>query len=1021
MPPALSKLKILVVEDEVIVARDIQQQLIELGYLPVGHATRGEQAIALAGELQPDIILMDIQLAGPMDGIEAATEIRNRFALPVVFLTAFAEGDTLARAKLAMPYGYVLKPFSGRDLHTVIEMAQYKHLAEMSLKKSEDRLNLVIQASRDGVWDRDLIKNEVFYSDFWFSMLGYAPGQMTVTADTWSELTHPEDRERVSRLMKGFLASDINCYEFEHRLRHRDGHYVPIFSRGWIVRDDQKRAVRVVGTNTDLTERRKNESAMRLNDLALRSISQGVLVCNADRLIVSVNPAFCTMTGYNEADVLGRSFGFLHGPLTDQETVKVIENSFRSGVPFAGEVLNYRKDGQTFWNDLSVTPLLDENGEIISYVGVTRDITAWKMGERALRESDARFQAVVDTALDAVVGMDIAGNITDWNLQAETIFGWKKTEAYGRTLADLIIPEQYRQAHAAGMKRFLSTGIGPAMNKRLELSAMRKNGEEFPVELAITPVQTGGEIFFSAFMRDITESKAAERVLRESEERFRELAENIREVFWATDSAKEQMVYVSPAFETIWGRTCASLYASPHSWLEAIHPEDLEMVKQSSKFQAEGTYDIVYRIIRPDGGIRWIHDQAFPVRNSSGELVRFVGTAEDITQRHQLEEKLRQSQKMDAFGQLAGGVAHDFNNMLTVILGNAELLQLDEVSPQQQQLLQEITKASDRASNLTQQLLTFSRQLPVRFQSVDLNEVVAGMVKMLRRLIPEAVTIQTQLLPESMLIEADRGMVEQVLLNLAVNARDAMTNGGEITLTLKAVKILKTDAEKSPGRLGDFIRLSVQDNGSGIAPEHAKRIFEPFFTTKDIGKGTGLGLATVYGVVEQHHGWIDVETQLGVGTTFHVYFPQKLDASVTPASVAAKEKHSGFGETILLVEDESALRKLTAQVLRMFGYQVIEAGSGAEALLIWPDHAANVDLLLTDLVMPESVSGGQLADQLLATKPTLRVIFMSGYAGEVSGRGLDLREGTNYLPKPFTPTKLLAIVGQALSTKTFGG
>jgi CheY-like chemotaxis protein len=341
------------------------------------------------------------------------------------------------------------------------------------------------------------------------------------------------------------------------------------------------------------------------------------------------------------------------------------------------------------------------------------------------------------------------------------------------------------------------------------------------------------------------------------------------------------------------------------------------------------------------------------------------------------------------------------------------LLQLGQVSPEQQQLLQEITKASDRASNLTQQLLTFSRQQPVRFQSVDLNEVVVGMVKMLRRLIPEAVTIQTQLLPESMLIEADRGMVEQVLLNLAVNARDAMTNGGEITLTLKA--------KKSPSRLGDFIRLSVQDNGSGIAPEHVKRIFEPFFTTKDIGKGTGLGLATVYGVVEQHHGWIDVETQLGVGTTFHVYFPQKLDASVTPASVPAKEKHSGFGETILLVEDESALRKLTAQALRMFGYQVIEAGSGAEALLIWPDHAANVDLLLTDLVMPESVSGGQLAEQLLATKPTLRVIYMSGYAGEVSGRGLDLREGTNYLPKPFTPTKLMAIVGQALSTKTFGG
>ena len=401
--------------------------------------------------------------------------------------------------------------------------------------------------------------------------------------------------------------------------------------------------------------------------------------------------------------------------------------------------------------------------------------------------------------------------------------------------------------------------------------------------------------------------------------------------------------------------------------------------------------------------------------------MRVVGTAEDITERHQLEEKFRQSQKMEAFGQLAGGVAHDFNNMLTVIFGNTELLQLGQVSPQQKYLLEEIAKASERASNLTQQLLTFSRQQPLRFQSLDLNEVVVGMVKMLRRLIPEMVMIQTRLLPESMLIQADRGMVEQVLLNLAVNARDAMTNGGEITLTLKAMKILETDEEKSPSRPGDFIRLSVQDTGSGIAPEHVKRIFEPFFTTKDIGKGTGLGLATVYGVVEQHHGWIDVETQLRVGTTFHVYFPQKLDAAVAPAVAAVKEKRSGYGETILLVEDEMALRKLTAQALRMFGYQVIEAGSGAEALLLWPDHAANVDLLLTDVVMPERVSGGQLADQLLATKPTLRVIYMSGYPGEVFGRGLDLRDGINFLPKPYTATKLLAIVGQAFSTKTFGG
>jgi two-component system, cell cycle sensor histidine kinase and response regulator CckA len=508
------------------------------------------------------------------------------------------------------------------------------------------------------------------------------------------------------------------------------------------------------------------------------------------------------------------------------------------------------------------------------------------------------------------------------------------------------------------------------------------------------------------------ERQRYEQELRESETRFRELAENIQEVFWITDPAKNQMLYVSPAYEGIWGRTCASLYESPHTWLEAIHHDDRDRIRHASTTkQARGHYDETYRIVRPDGSVRWINDRAFPVRDATGEILRIVGTAEDITDRRQLEDQLRQSQKMEAIGQLAGGVAHDFNNILAVMMMQAELsASTESVPPDVQEGLQQIRASAERAANLTRQLLLFSRKQVMQPRDLDLNELVTSLARMLQRILGEDVRLQLDLHPSPLITHADAGMLDQVLMNLAVNARDAMPAGGRL--------IIRTFAHVVDGSLasvhrevatGDYVALSVNDSGSGIPAGVLPRIFEPFFTTKAAGKGTGLGLATVFGIVKQHRGLLQVESEPGQGATFRVLLPARTP-TLQDAARATQTMPTGGTETILLVEDERNVRLLTRVILERAGYTVVEASDGVEALKVWKQHRADVHLLFTDLVMPGGVSGRELATQLLASKPGLKVVFTSGYSADIAGRELSLRDGQNFIQKPSSPSKILEAV-----------
>jgi PAS domain S-box-containing protein len=410
-----------------------------------------------------------------------------------------------------------------------------------------------------------------------------------------------------------------------------------------------------------------------------------------------------------------------------------------------------------------------------------------------------------------------------------------------------------------------------------------------------------------------------------------------------------------------------------------------------------------------------------PIRDSTGEITHFLAVKEDITQRKKFKEQLHHVQKMEAIGQLAGGVAHDFNNLLTVIHGNVELVLMDEsqLNEENRLCLQQVAEATERAGNLTRQLLAFGRKQDIQFQALNLNHVIANFTKMLKRVIGEHITLQCCYAEDLLPVKADVGMIEQILINLLVNARDAMPEGGSIIVTTETIPVdaayVETHLEARPGK---FVCVAVSDTGTGINPEHMPRIFEPFFTTKEAGKGTGLGLATVYGIVKQHQGWVEVSSQPEIGTTFKIFLP--TDDSIEPKIMAAQKKATppGGNEKILVVEDDADVRMVTRDVLEESGYQVWDAPNGVEALKIWQSEASEVDLLLTDVVMPGGLNGRELADRLREKQPKLKVILMSGYSHERLGKihPQSIHPQSHILHKPFSLENLTETVRNCLDS-----
>ena len=507
--------------------------------------------------------------------------------------------------------------------------------------------------------------------------------------------------------------------------------------------------------------------------------------------------------------------------------------------------------------------------------------------------------------------------------------------------------------------------------------------------------------------------------LVQREELFQLISENAVDMIAVVD-ADGKRLYNSPAYERILGYTSEELKST--SSLEQVHPDDRQLVGDAAKEARTGGVGrtIQYRMRHKDGSWHVLESGASAVLNSHGQVEKLVIVNRDVTARRSLEEQFRQAQKMEAVGRLSGGIAHDFNNLLGVIIGYAEFLQ-ERLAPENalRGSADEILKAGKRAAGLTRQLLAFSRQQVLDPKVIDLNSTVYDMEKLLRRLIGEDIELTTPLGPDLGRVKADQGQLEQVIMNLAVNARDAMPQGGKLIIAAENM-IMDQDFVRRypyPVQPGPYVCLTVTDSGIGMDADTKARAFEPFFTTKEKGKGTGLGLSTVYGVVKQSGGYIDIYSSPGAGTSFKIYLPRVDDAikAEGPSSDGVKSSFDGK-ETILLAEDESSLRTLTRTTLELCGYTVLEAKDGISALEVSEQHEGTIDLLLTDIVMP-GMGGRALAQEITRRRPDVRLVYMSGYTGQAVGAQGPVEPGSVFLPKPFTREVLTRKIREALDRR----
>jgi PAS domain S-box-containing protein len=640
---------------------------------------------------------------------------------------------------------------------------------------------------------------------------------------------------------------------------------------------------------------------------------------------------------------------------------------------------------------------------------LARGVAGWGT---LLRVQESRLAAVLGATADAIVAIDERGIIKLFNRSAERVFGYRAQEVVGRNVS-VLMPTPYRFEHDGYLERYGRTGEARIIGQERELEGQRKDGTRFPITLRVAEAKGAGERLFIGTIQDITRRKEAEETLRRSEERYRTLFEESRDAIIIC-TLRGELVDGNPAWWELVGYERGDLVDALNVTTMFADPGDHErLVSLIERERAVRDFEVA--LLTRDGTERDCLLTASGRASPTGRLWGYQAIVRDVTEQRRLESQLIRSQRLEAVGQLAGGIAHDFNNVLMAIMGSSELIRGDlDPDHRARADLDVIDQATRRGADLIRQLLAFSRRQVMMPRVVNLNSVVEDMEKMLRRVLREDIELETVLDPDLAPVKADPGQLQQVIVNLATNARDAMPHGGRLTIETANVELdesyARTHVSVQPG---PYVRLSVSDTGVGMSEETQARIFEPFFTTKEDGEGTGLGLATVYGIVKQSDGHIWVYSEPKRGTKFNVYLPRVEGEVESPAENPSSTAVPGGTETLLVVEDEVSLRTLICERLRVQGYTVLEAGDGLEALEVNEHHSGTIDLLVTDVVMPR-MRGPELAKNLVGSRPALKVIYMSGYPDPSITGDWTARSGMAYMEKPFTLDSLLRKVREVL-------
>jgi two-component system, cell cycle sensor histidine kinase and response regulator CckA len=827
----------------------------------------------------------------------------------------------------------------------------------------------------------------------------------------------PADRsEEVPRMLECLKRGEIVDHFETVRLR-KDGKEVQIEVTVSPIRDALERIVGASTIGRDISVRKAAEKHLVQMEARYRGLLEAapdaMVVVNQDGEIVLLNVQAEKQFGYRRDELIGQKVkniipeGFAERLIADgtRTAAEAVAQQIGTGLELSGR----RKDGSEFPIEIMLSPL--ESAEGILVTAAIRDITVRKDAEKHLAQMEARYRGLLEAAPDAMVVVNQDGEIVLLNLQAERQFGYRRDELIGQKVKN-IIPQGFAERLIADGTRSAAEALAQQIGMGIELTGRRKDGSEFPIEIMLSPLDGVNGILVTAAIRDITERKRREydmsclvAVVESSHDAIIGLTPEGIVLTWNHGAER---IYGYPSAEAV-GRSIV-FTSPPDRPLESLSL--LEGVRRGETLEPFETIRV-----KKDGTRIHVSVTLSPIKDSDGQVVGVSAVARDVTESKNLEAMLRQAQKMEAVGQLAGGVAHDFNNLLGVILGYTGLL-LDRMitDDPQRKSIEEIQKAGDRAALLTRQLLAFSRKQVLQPEILDLNTVVAGAEKLLQRLIGEDIELHVILNPALGRIEADAGQLEQIIMNLAVNARDAMPPGGKLTIETSNVEIDEDYAVQHPStRTGPHVMLSVTDTGCGMDADTKAHMFEPFFTTKEFGKGTGLGLSTVYGIVKQSGGSVWVYSEVGIGSTFKIYLPCVSPALEIAAPSDKPEKIAGGLQTILIVEDEVPLLEVTHRSLEAFGYTILAAKSPAEAIQISRSHPGPIHLMVTDVIMP-GMSGAQLSSRLSVSRPEMKVLYVSGYTDDTIVRHGVLERGLAFLQKPFSPRTLARKVSEVLAT-----